>query len=67
MTKLSNLSKTTRLSLMCIIGVLLIVTIIYATRAILHGSLLAVVLMPVICGILLRRLEVIDRNRESIS
>ena len=67
MTKLSNLSKTTRLSLMCIIGVLLIVTIIYATRAILHGSLLAVVLMPVICGILLRCLEVIDRNMKSIS
>ena len=67
MTKLSNLSKTTRLALMCIIGVLLIVTIIYATQAILHGSLLAVVLMPVICGILLRLLEILDRNRKSIS
>lgn len=65
MKLLRNLSRKQLMAIMVALSIALLAAMWIGCQAIIHGSLLAVVLMPVTCGILLRCIEILDHNQSA--
>ena len=57
-----KLTKKQLMAAIATLGVLVLLATVIGARAILHGSLMAVVLMPIVCGVLCWSVERCDRE-----